>query len=339
MGASIQDIAKQAKVSTATVSRVLNKKDDPHISLATRQRVLQIAKELNYQPNRLARALATGKTHTIGVWASFIHPAHYSRVLMQTKEMLNKSGYDALFINTNRRPDMVDYAASNLFYWPVDGVIAFECRSFLEHMIENGTLVVPAVTMGTSHEGSVDSVIVDIRDCAMDAMRHIVNLGRKRIVYAVPGPSDVAGDPRHDAYHTVIDESGLTANKMITRVHGGGVERGHAYEMVKEYVQSHGCPDAIFCYNDEIAIGCHRGLREMRLRIPEDVALVGCDGIEDTLYVDPPITTICPPMEDMCRTAWEFLQRRMADQSLPVQRAILESELLIRASTAGSAKC
>ncbi|MCE5200185.1 MAG: LacI family DNA-binding transcriptional regulator [Armatimonadota bacterium] len=334
MGASIQDIANKANVSTATVSRVLNKKDDPHISLATRQRVLQIAKELNYQPNRIARALATGKTHTIGVWASFIHPSHYSRVLMRTKEMLNESGYDALFINTNRRPDLGDYAASSLFYWPVDGVLAFECRGFFEHMIKSGTLLVPAVSMGVSTEGSVDSVDIRICDCALEAVRHLVSLGCKRIVYAVPGQSDNAGDPRHDAYHTVLDEAGLVAEKMLTKIHGGGIERGHAYEMVKEYVQSHGCPDAIFCYNDEIALGCHRGLREIGLRIPEDVALVGCDGIEDTLYVDPPITTICHPIDDMCRTAWEFLQKRIADPGAPVQRATFESELLIRASTA-----
>jgi LacI family transcriptional regulator len=101
---------------------------------------------------------------------------------------------------------------------------------------------------------------------------------------------------------------------------------------VTEYVREHGPPDGIFCHNDDFAIGAYRALRDMGLRIPDDVALVGCDNLEETAYLDVPLSTIAVPTEELCRTGWEFLYRRMHDPSAPLQCAILQPQLVVRAS-------
>jgi LacI family transcriptional regulator len=104
-------------------------------------------------------------------------------------------------------------------------------------------------------------------------------------------------------------------------------------QLIHEYCRQHGCPEAIFCHSDDAALGVYRGLCDLKLRVPEDVALAGCDGIQDTEYLECPLTTLVQPVEKMCVTAWEFLLRRLSQPKLKLQRAILKPELAIREST------
>lgn len=103
--------------------------------------------------------------------------------------------------------------------------------------------------------------------------------------------------------------------------------------VLKDYIARRGAPDGLFCFNDDMAIGAFRALRDLGLRIPDDVALVGCDGIEDAAYLDPPLTTIVQPLEEMCATAWQFLERRLLQPLLPLQQVTLEPSLEIRGSS------
>jgi len=102
---------------------------------------------------------------------------------------------------------------------------------------------------------------------------------------------------------------------------------------LKEHIRKHGHPDGLFCFNDNMAIGALRALRDLDLRIPQDVALIGCDGIDDSAYLDPSLTTIAQPLEEMCEIAWSFLEARMKNPDLPVQQATLYPTLEIRGSS------
>lgn len=333
MSSSLQDVAYKAGVSSATASRVLNKRKDPHISEATKQRVMQAARELNYRPNRLARALVTGKTSNIGLWTTGVHPAHASKIIMQTQLTCRGGGYNAHVIDITGMGRAGEIDLAWLFAWPVDGILAFECAGLVDRCLESGDLDSPLVSMGCHISRNLDYVWVDMRGCAAEAVRHLVQSGRKRITYMAPRFADCDGEARGDAYVAVMQESGLPVEKIITIIHGGGLERSHARDVIKSYVSEHGCPHAIFCFNDELAIGCYRGLRDMGFAIPEDVAIVGCDGIDDCEYMDSPITTMQYPVDKMCKTAWEFLLNRIQDPGRSRQEAVYEPTLIVRKSS------
>ena len=110
-------------------------------------------------------------------------------------------------------------------------------------------------------------------------------------------------------------------------------QRPIARQLIQDYVKGNGCPDAIFCHSDDVALGIYRGLRDMKLRVPQDVALVGCDGIQDTEYLECQLTTLVQPVAAMCATAWQFLLRRMDKTATKPQTAKLKPKLVIRDSS------
>jgi LacI family transcriptional regulator len=110
-------------------------------------------------------------------------------------------------------------------------------------------------------------------------------------------------------------------------------QRTSARELIQQYIGKHGCPEAIFCHSDDAALGIYRGLCDLKLRVPEDVALVGCDGIQDTEYLECPLTTLVQPVAAMCATAWRFLLQRMEQPTTKLQRANLKPKLVIRESS------
>jgi DNA-binding LacI/PurR family transcriptional regulator len=109
--------------------------------------------------------------------------------------------------------------------------------------------------------------------------------------------------------------------------------RADARLALRKHIEARGCPDGLFCFNDDVALGASRAIRENGLRVPEDVALIGHDGIEDAEYLDCPLTTLVQPVQEMTALAWRFLRRRMDDPTLPPQQALLKTQLVVRAST------
>src|SRR5690606_29158862 len=109
--------------------------------------------------------------------------------------------------------------------------------------------------------------------------------------------------------------------------------RAAARAELKSYLEANGCPDSILCFNDDVAIGIYRALCEQGIKVPQQVALIGCDGIDDTEYLECPITTIVQPVEEMCRMAWQMLESRIANPRQPFQQKVLLPELVVREST------
>jgi len=137
------------------------------------------------------------------------------------------------------------------------------------------------------------------------------------------------GDSRRLAYEEAMSEMGREPKLLVA----DQSSREDARLLVRDLVQTGELPDALLCFNDEIAIGAYRGLREMGVRIPEDVALTGCDGIPDTAYFDQPITTIVQPADQLCRTAWLCLQKRLDEPDCRLQSHMLKGALQIRESS------
>jgi LacI family transcriptional regulator len=337
MKPSIRHVAERANVSHATVSRVLNKVD-VRIAPETRLRVERIASEMGYRPNRNARALATGRTQTVALWATNLRSAYYGDFIHYIHEEALRHDYDLIVSGAKVNDpaasgEDVTLDASKLVSWPVDGILAIDPPRGAIVGLKNGLIAgVPFVNVGGYVLENADYVRVDFRDQTAEAIKHLAAVGCRRIAYLVPDWFEWfrdTGDPRLCGYESAMAELGLKPEFIVV----SDAHRERVAPVLPTYLQRYGCPDGLFCYNDDLAIGAFAIIRSLGLRIPEDVALIGCDGIREASYLSPPLTTLVQPLAEMCSSAWSLLKRRIQDPLRPLQQVVLKSRLEIRGSS------
>lgn len=322
---TLLDIARIAGVHKMTVSDALN--GTRSVAPATRERVRQIAKELNYIPNSAARSLATGRTGIIAVLSGPLIEPYYAHMVHLLEDYLTDSGFNLMLMRTSREVQDLVNATGNT---AVDGAIAVDMMGLVHEFRSQSAI--PCVSIGTVENFSVDYVIADLSSSVEEALRLMLAGGRRRIAYFVTAthlakPTEV----RARTYLAVMQE----AKQRPEIINVKSDQLATVEERFKTYIQKNGCPDALFCQNDETAMCIFRVLKSLGHRVPEDVLLVGCDGQKHMEYLDPPLSTIVQPMEEMCAVAWQFLRQRMADPSLPLQGATFQGKLLVRQSLLG----
>jgi len=322
MPVTIRDVAKRLGISHTTVSRVLNGKRGTFISRATRERVLEVAREMGYQPNPIARALASGRTQMVALWINETHTPFYAKVLHCIQQQAWQHHYEMIISAYSGERGLL-LGISGLSGWPTDGILAVDLLRPID--VPLPAMPVPVVTIGVFYVESVDYVGIDLTSATIEAVQHLLAPGCRRVAYM--GIDEV--DSRYEAYTATVEQAGRKPEYIV--VPDG--RRSSARQALVEYVKARGHPDAIFCHNDDAAIGAYRALRDLDLKIPDDVALVGCDGIEDTEYLDIPISTIVQPVERMCELRWQYLECRMSAPSMPLQQTILKAQLVIRESS------
>jgi LacI family transcriptional regulator len=332
---TLNDIAQRTGLSVATVSRALHRADSPNVSLRTRDRVLNIARELGYRPNLLSRSLATGRTNTVAYWTYDAFSPYYSSVARHICAQAAQRGYFVHVHNTfnpvegpgsSRENEGTELALS------FDGIIACDVayagNDYAAWLHRPG---VPIVGIGINYPFHCDTVAIDLRHGATLAMTHLLAQGRRRIAHMAHDQPVQRGDARAQVYQSMLHEAGLQTEWITVRDH----RRDFARTAIQEYVRDHGCPEAIFCVNDDVAIGCYRGLADLGIEAPDDVLLMGYDGLIEMEYHRCPITTVAPPVERICALAWDFLEARLQEPDRPLQQVSLKPELIIRESTIG----
>lgn len=327
---SLSHVAKQAGVSSATVSRVLSG-SRVRIAPETRRRVQQIANDLGYMPNRAARALVTGHTQTLALWAVNLRSPFSAQVIYNVSQELERHEYDLMIAAAHSNNEAL--MTSHLLAWPIDGIFALDLpRAAIPGLKRSLLGGKPFVSLGGYISDESDYVHVDFQAQVMDAIRHLLSVGCRRVAYLVPDWFEwfrEARDARLYGYETVVANAGRRPEYVLVP----NESRSSVAPALKAHIERNGCPDGLFCFNDDMAIGAYRTLKDLGYRIPDDVALVGCDGIDDTLYLDPRITTIAQPLEQMCMVAWAFLERRIRDNDLPLQQITIQPKLEIRESS------
>jgi LacI family transcriptional regulator len=328
------DVARHAQVSGSTVSRVLSGRTDIPIDAATRARVLAAAARLGYRANHLARALASGRTNTIGLLTIDSFTPFYGSIARHLTRLAEARGYR---LAVQHAPSVFsDESTQDIaLHSQVDGLIVCDLHAgIVSELSGQAPSPFPIVNVGVFEAEGSDGIRVDLLPGARQALAHLTEQGYRRIAYMQwAGGYDIT-EPRCRAYHEAI--CALGREPELINVHG--MERRNAREAIAAYVREHGCPEAIFCRNDDIAIGCYRGLRDIGLSVPGDVALVGCDGIEDTEYLDCPLTTVVQPVEEMCALAWEYLEQRLHDNGSAPRYTPIVPQLSIRCSSIRSAR-
>lgn len=332
MAVTIYDISRALNISAMTVSRVLNQRGGADlVAPATRERVEKAAREMGYRPNRNARALVTGRTNTVAVWISHLRSSVYSQIVDACRTAIQPSGMEMSVIEMDWH--FPAPGSHRRIAWPVDGIIAVDPPSpqMMAELLDSGPWErAPRVHIGSGHPvvWDGDYVRIDMGAGARVATEHLIRAGCRRIAYAVPAFLAQPGLGHYDAYTLSMNEAGLSPEFIQPADWTLPVVR----RAVREYAETNGHPDGIFCHHDEMAIAAFRGLRDLGLRIPEDVALIGCEGNEFMEYFDPPLSTVAMPIQELCQAGWSLLQKRIENPAAPWEQITLPCEFLIRES-------
>jgi LacI family transcriptional regulator len=287
---------------------------------------------MGYRPNRSAKALVSRRTHTIALWIDHVHSSVYSQIADGCRLEIQRAGLE---INLRELGWHFSSPGHHVpFEWMVDGIIAVDPpgpERLAGFLADEPQRRIPRVHLGsaTTVAWEGDFVRVDLQEGTRAAVAHLIREGCRRVAYAVPAGHDQTGFGHFDAYTEIVRGAGLTPEYIVHADWRMPTVR----ETVRQYVRAHGRPDGIFCHFDEMAIATYRGLRDLSLRIPEDVLIVGCEGNEFLEYFDPALSTVAMPIREMCRAAWRLLERRIAEPTAPAEGILLPYEFCRRASS------
>ncbi|HEY3333424.1 MAG TPA: LacI family DNA-binding transcriptional regulator [Capsulimonadaceae bacterium] len=326
---SSTDIAKVAGVSQATVSYVLNRRPGKTISEQTRERVWSAARDLGYQPNAAARALVTGKTGMVALWMPNAYRPIFSSVTEAVMRHAVKHSYRVVVsevINYSNLP--ADYR-DNIADWHVDGIIGHDARSAIDHCIDTSRGISPAVSIGPAYTTRCDHVGVDLYGGSQVAVKHLIEIGCKKIAFVSVDWGLNIGDPRYRAFTELCEAAGIQPRFISILT----TDRAQARDAVEAYVLAYPDTDGLFCWNDDVAIAANRAMRDLGRSVPDDIAIIGSDGIEETSYHSPSVSSVAQPIEEMVTTAWTFLRNRLEDPTCELQSLVLPMKLLQREST------
>ncbi len=323
---SSTDIARAAGVSQATVSYVINSRSGKTISEKTKARVLSAARDLGYQPNAAARALATGKTGMVALWLPNAFNIVFSNVTGVVMRHVTAHGSRVIISQTSSaQPPPV---SSDLSDWHVDGVIGHDTRDAIELFLQRTRGATPVVSMGPTYSTKCDCVGVDLYEGSVQGVKHLVDVGCRRIAMVTVHWAQNFSDVRYRAFMEVCEEASIEPQFIVM----DKVDRREARQRIAEHIAG-GKLDGLFCWNDEVATSASMAVRDVGLRCPEDIAIIGSDGVDETEYQHPSLTTIAQPFEEMVEIAWSFLRNRMQEPDREPQQVILPMKLIKRQST------
>jgi LacI family transcriptional regulator len=277
---TIRDVAERANVSVTTASYVLN--DTGNIGEATRKRVLEAAAELNYHPNAFARNLKKRKTHTIGVFISRFSGSFYEEILEGIHNVILETDYELLVCPESRSTRRI------LLHRQVDGAIVFDSKISDEAVLKLASSHFPIVVLDRSLQNEfILPVLLDNAQGVREAFTHLYEQGFRRLSFVTGAIDSFDSVERMD---TFISEA-ETLNLRVP-IYQGTFTEISGYEAAQTILQSDDLPDAVFCANDQMAMGFLRAMREHGLHAPADIAVVGFDDIPLSRYIQPSVSTI-----------------------------------------------
>jgi len=324
---TLRKLAKLVGVSTSTASRALNQ--NSAISEEVRKRVIRAAQEANYIPNSMARGLALKRSHLIGLVVPSIANPFFAEIARGAHDAAYEKGYVVTLCDTQRRAERADLFAQTLLQSRVDGVIVAGGVLSPDQIQLLKQQELPLIFAGRRSSGTGDSsVSVDNVAVGVEATNHLISRGHQKIAY-FSGPLDSPGSKdRQRGYQEAMEAQGLACSIIrgdYTMECGFG-ESARIAEMKSPYT-------AVFAANDMLAIGLIMGLVNRGLKVPQDVAVVGCDDIPMGALIKPSLTTIRVPMYEIGARAMRLLVRSLeGEYTGPAESVLLECKLVIRES-------
>jgi DNA-binding LacI/PurR family transcriptional regulator len=326
---TINDVAQLAGVSFGTVSRVLN--DAPDVSAATRQRVLQVIKDIGYRRNRAATALVTNRSTSIGLLSDGSPRFGPVGTLMALENVARKKGYATTVISVERPYDeSVQAALDTLDDTGVGGIIVIAPLVDMASAVWNASCRVPVemIAAGASSTPNVFTYSENQELGARLATQHLIDLGHTDIAHFAGSMDWFDGRVRKRGWEATLRDAGLPPGLCVE----GDWSPGWAYETGLELVRKGKVPQAIFAASDHTALGLIRAFTENGIRVPDDVSIVGFDDIEGSDYFLPPLTTVRQDFTALALMSMEVLLGAMEGRD--VDRTPIPPTLVVRESSA-----
>jgi LacI family transcriptional regulator len=307
---SLADIAMALGVSKTLVSMVLNGKGDENgISKKTQERVMELAESMNYKPNQFARGLRMGRSNTIGLIVSDISNPFYSRLARSVEDAVSESGYNLMICSSDESEEKEMKLLEMLINKQVDGIILSSTLDSTEHIegLQNENF--PFVLIDRIYNDfETNTVVVDNKLGAYEAVDFIINNGHKKIAAFVISPAHISTQvDRLEGYKDALKKHSIPLNQYYQKV----IPREEIYQTVcqilTEWKTDHMMPTAIFVANNQIAIGSLEAIRDLGLSIPKDISIVSFDDIDLFKLYSPPITSVIQPINSIARNAVEIL--------------------------------
>jgi DNA-binding LacI/PurR family transcriptional regulator len=334
--ATIYDVARMARVSTTTVSKVLS--NTPYVSAKTRQRVLDAMQELKYSPSLAARGLSSNRTYVIGLIVpqasdhSFKDP-FLLEIIQGVERTANDSGYNVLLSMPERSASQNSY---DRFLHPgyVDGIVTFETFEGFIADQELAEYALPRVSIGYREDHQeVNSIHSDDRLGAYEGVKHLLELGHRHIG-VISGPTNfiVAVDARLQGVRDALTEYGLSLDMSWVTYGDFSIQSG--YQAASPLLAAKDRPTALFVMNDRMALGAMRRASEIGLHVPVDLSLVGFDDVPLAEVIEPPLTTIRQFPIELGTVATQQLFSLINNETVQFPSVVIPIEFVVRSSTA-----
>ncbi|HSI66831.1 MAG TPA: catabolite control protein A [Planococcus sp. (in: firmicutes)] len=329
MTVTIYDVAREANVSMATVSRVVN--GNQNVKPVTRKKVLKVIEELGYRPNAVARGLASKKTTTVGVIIPDISNSMYAELARGIEDIATMYRYNIILSNSDQNQNKELQLLETMLGKQVDGIIFMTDMVSPELQHEMGRSPTPIVLAGSIDEtGNIPSVNIDYYGAALEAVKKLIDNGHKKIAL-ISGPltSKINKDYKLKAYKDALNEAGIDFDEELV------VECNNSYEEAIDAVNQlkPKSPTAYFVSNDEMSIGVIHTVESHGLKIPEEIEVISYENSKLAKMARPMLTTIAFPLYDIGAVSMRLLTKFMSGEEIAETQVILPYRIEERQST------
>ncbi|GAB4536679.1 MAG: LacI family DNA-binding transcriptional regulator [Anaerolineales bacterium] len=325
---TIRDVARLANVSHQTVSRVINGSDS--VAPETRRGIEAAIRELGYRPNAIARSMARGETRTLACIAPNLTDYTFASIIEGAERQARARGYYLLSSSASDERAFGALIEKLAGHRRVDGLLVINPYADTRHQMLPPDF--PVVFVGAhARGGAFSSVALDDQDVARNATRHLIETGCRRIAL-ITGPMDEdCSVNRLEGFRQALAQAGLPYDESLLWEGDWSASSGRT-ALLKMAENGH-LPDGVFAQNDRMALGVLRAARELKLRIPEELAVIGVDDMPLASYFDPPLTTMRQDMQQIGRRAADLLLKTINGEQTSPENILVPAELVVREST------
>jgi len=328
---TIKDVAREAKMSVATVSRVLN--ESGPVSENTRQLIHEVAGRMRYVPHSGARSLITSKTETLGVLLPDLYGEFFSEVIRGMDDTAQRNGFHLLISRAYADRHGIE-TAIRAMRGRVDGVVAMSPDLDAESLLNLPSTIPIVLLCSVSRGNEIDSITIQNFRGAREMAAHLISLGHKRIAIIKGSPRNHDAAERLRGYRMALRDAGITPDPLLER--DGNFTEAAGYSATMELLALKKRPTAIFAANDSMAIGAMSALRESGIPVPEEMAVAGFDDIPLARYMDPPLSSVHVPICELGAKAVTLLLHGITHKNDHARRRErVSTKLVIRRSTGG----
>ncbi|NGQ97254.1 catabolite control protein A [Brevibacillus sp. SYP-B805] len=331
MPVTIYDVAREAGVSMATVSRVVN--GNPNVKPTTRKKVMAAIERLGYRPNAVARGLASKRTTTVGVIIPDVSSLLYSELARGIEDIATMYKYNIILCDSDQRLEKELQLINTLLEKQVDGLLFMGAEVKEDHLHAFSTATVPTVLAATRDPDNIlPAVSIDHFQAAYDATQALIARGHKRIGMIASPPSDpLGGLMRLEGYKKALADAGIPEDEEL--IVSGNYRYDSGLRGMASFLKLSAPPTAVFAASDEMAIGAIHAVQDAGLSVPDDIEIIGYDNIRLAEMVRPRLTTVVQPIYDIGAVAMRLLTKYMNNEHVEEHVVLLPHRIEFREST------